>query len=177
MRSTTCSSSVLVGLVLFAGAFVLEGCRCARDEPPPIERTQKPEAPDRLRPGETLPGREIVFGMEVPSGMRVASRFPEVVQLSGHVKPEAVINYFRKLVHADTVELGTTRTVFPRARVKTDEKKRLYRIEVVSERSLTKVRIRDITPSPPVQGLNNAERWERAGRNPDGSLKDRLKAY
>lgn len=150
---------------------------CESEQPLPLRTTSSTVAPDRLLPGETLPGREKVFGIEVPPGLRVTSQFTDVVQLSGHVRPEAVTNYLRKHVVVDHVELGAQHTVFPRAYLKHDASKRLYRIDIVNERGVTNVKIRDITPPPVTQGLTEAERWERAGRNLDGSLKDRLKQY
>jgi hypothetical protein len=66
--------------------------------------------------------------------------------------------------------------VFPRVFVKGDKQKRIYRIEIHRARNLTTVNLRDITPPKVPQGLTEEERWERAGRNPDGSLKDPLKA-
>jgi hypothetical protein len=130
-----------------------------------------------LQAGETLPGREQVFGIEVPRGMRVASRFNDVVQLSGHAAPEAVANHFRDHVLAQHVEVGANQTVFPRVFIKGDQSKRLYRIEIAHAQNRTTVNMRDITPPPVTEGLTEAERWERAGRNPDGTVKDPLKQY
>jgi hypothetical protein len=132
---------------------------------------------DRLLPGEELPGRKRVFGIEVPHGLKVSSRFPDVVQLTGHVKLDSVLNVFRKQLLTEHIELGNQRAVFPRALVKGDAKKRVLRVEMVSEKGRVSVVIRDLTEPPVAQGLDEKERWDRAGRNPDGTLKDRLKVY
>jgi hypothetical protein len=131
---------------------------------------------DRLQGDEVLPGREMIFGIEVPRGLRIAARFADSAQLTGQGEPEAVANHFRGHVLAEHVEIGANRTIFPRVYVKGDKKKRIYRIEIHRSRNLTTVNIRDITPPPVPQGLSEKERWERAGRSPDGSLKDPLKA-
>jgi len=149
------------------------GCE-ASDSGPKLQFRPVSTAPDRLQAGELLPNKQQIFGIEVPRGLRVASRFTDVVQLTGHLKPETVANYFRQHVLAQHVEIGPNRTVFPRVYVKNDPKKRIYRIEIVAHRNLTTVNMRDITPPPVTQGLTNEERWERAGRNPDGTLKNRL---
>jgi PBP1b-binding outer membrane lipoprotein LpoB len=157
-------------------ALALAGCSCERDATQ-LSRHAPPNATDRLLPGEELPGRPRVFGIEVPEGMHVAARFPKLAQLDGQVKLDAVTNYFKNHVDADRVELGNGTATFPSATVKGDAERRVYRIEVVAKHGTTSVKMRDITPPPVVEGLSEKERWERAGLNPDGSLKDRLKAY
>lgn len=163
-------------LVLSSALCLCAACDDAKS-PEPLDRNLQASAPDRLRPGETLPGRERVFGIELPRGLSVAARFPEFVQLTGRVRSEDVANHFRKHVVAEHVELGTHRTVFPRAMVKGDEKRRIFRIDITRDRRMTYVKIRDITQAPVTQGLSEKERWDRAGRNPDGTLKDRQKVY
>jgi hypothetical protein len=150
-------------------------CKGERDQP--LKRTPKAPAPDRLLPDEALPGVERVFGLEVPQGLSISAQFSDVAQLTGIVPAEAVVKKLRDQVIVEHLELGTERTVFPRVFVKNDPRKRLFRIEVSSQRNRTDVRIRDITPPPVTQGLNESQRWEQAGRNSDGSLKDRLKVY
>ena len=156
----------------------LGSCRCGQDEAPPRTKAAEPgSSPDRLAPGEQLPGRERVFGIEVPEGLTVASRFPEVAQLSGHVKLESALSALQKQLEVEHIQLGTQRATFPRATVKGDTTKRLLRVELVSVRGRLDVNIRDITAEPAPEGLEERERWDRAGRNPDGTLKDRLKVY
>jgi hypothetical protein len=152
----------------------LLGCEAPAAEPAPIAEAV---APDRLTKEETLPGRSKVFGIEVPQGLSVAAEFDNVAHLTGHVKVEAVLGALRKQLVTSHVELGNQRATIPSAYVKDDASKRVYRVEIVSERGVTNVRIQDITPPPVAEGLNEEERWERAGRNPDGTIKDRLKVY
>jgi hypothetical protein len=118
-----------------------------------------------------------VFGLEVPQGLVVAAEFTDTAQLNGKVELDSVLNALQKQLVSSPIELGNRRAVFPSAYVKGDAKRRLYRIEIAAERSFTTVKISDITPPPVVQGLDEDQRWERAGRNPDGTLKDRLKVY
>lgn len=169
-------SHLRIAALLLASA-ALASCRCERDEDEALVRNPVPTATDRLLPGEELPGRPRVFGIEVPEGMRIAARFPEVVHLTGQVKLDAVTRYFEKHVVTSQVELGAGRATFPAATVKGDEKQRVYRIEVVSDRGTTSVQMRDVTPPPVPEGLSEKQRWERAGLNADGSLKDPLKTY
>jgi hypothetical protein len=155
----------------------LPGCNCERDERNTLVPNLPATATDRLLPNEELPGRPRVFGIEVPEGMRVAARFPDVVQLTGKVRLDAVTRYFQTQVLSDRVQLGKGRATFPAVTLKSDQRKRVYRIEIVSDRGTTKVQMRDITPPPVIEGLSEKERWERAGLNADGSIKDRLKMY
>ncbi len=160
---------------LAAVALLIAGCKS--DDGPKLKlRPQSSASPDRLSDDEVLPGREEIFGIEVPRGMRVSSRFADFAMLTGHARPEAVANYFREHVLARHVEVGANQTVFPRVYVKGDESKRIYRIEIAHSRNRTTVSMRDITPPPETHGLSEQERWDKAGRNPDGTQKDRLKA-
>lgn len=159
-------------------AVLVLGVACRRDEEKPlVKNAPPPVATDRLLPGEELPGRPRVFGIEVPEGMRVSARFAKLVQLQGQVQHEAVANYFKTKVVTDRVELSKDRAIFPAATIPGDEEKRVFRIEIVSDHGTTSVRMRDVTPPPVEQGLSEKERWERAGFNADGSQKDRLKTY
>jgi hypothetical protein len=134
-------------------------------------------APDRLTKQEALPGRERAFGIEVPSGMRVSSRFDDVIHLTGARSVRDLVSYFSKHVSVANVELLPDGALFARARVNGDTSPRLYRIDIAQRGPISHVKLSNVTPPPVVQGLNDAERWQRAGLNADGSLKDRLKPF
>lgn len=146
------------------------GCR------EPAESTPGPSlptvAPDRLAPEEPLIGTPQVWGLRVPDGLRVSSQFARTVHLSGSRSLSAVTEALRQQLLTSELEVTPTRTVIARAYVKGATERRLLHIEAISEGVLTRVNITDVTPPPVPSGLSEAERWERAGRNPDGTVKD-----
>jgi hypothetical protein len=146
------------------------GCRKAA-EPAPTPPAL-PVAPDRLAPSEPLIGTAQVWGIRVPDGLRVSSEFARNVHLSGSRPLAAVTEALRQQLLTNEIEVTPTRTVIAQAYVKGASDRRLLRIEALSEGVLTRVNITDITPVPVPSGLSEAERWERAGRNPDGTVKD-----
>lgn len=158
---------------------VLCACSCKRQQ-----REQQPSvfapstaAPDRLTKQEALPGRELVFGIEVPNAMRVSSRFDDVVHLTGSRTVRELVTYFSKHVSVANVELLPEGALFARARVNGDARGRVYRIDISQRGPISHVKISDVTAPPTIQGLSEAERWERAGLNADGTLKDRLQQF
>lgn len=149
---------------------------CHKEQPQPLESA--PSTPvDRLAPQETLPDVERVFGIELPHGMRVTSNFGDLALVNGPTPVNRVAEHLRPQLVASHVELGANSAVFPKVRVKGDASRRLLRIEIRRRQHLTILRLRDVTPAPVTHGLSEAERWERAGRNPDGTLKDRSQVY
>ncbi len=70
------------------------------------------------------------------------------------------------------MEFTPKRAVWERVVAKTDASRRLMRIEVTREGAATRVLVTDVTAPKPTQGLSESERWERAGRNLDGTVKD-----
>jgi hypothetical protein len=125
---------------------------------------------DHLAPGELKQGKERAFGLVLPEGMKVISRFDDAVHARGRFPPQDIANYVRKQVHVKRVELGAARTIFPHARIQGGSPERQYRIEVVNlGRGETKLEVFDTTPPPNTRGLTEAERWRRAGFNPDGT--------
>lgn len=165
----------LAGVAVLSSLLAFQpGCE---DTQPKLKLRDRPaQALDRLETAEQLPGQERIFGIEVPRGMKVASRFGDVIMLTGRVDRNAVANHFRQHVLTQHVEMAEGRTVFPRVHVKGDRSRRVYRIEIAQTRNLTSVSMRDVTQPPATHGLSEGERWDQAGRNPDGSQKDRLRA-
>lgn len=134
--------------------------------PPPI---------DRLAPGELAPGTQVIFGLVLPRGMKVSAQFPRVAHATGAVSAEDVANYVRDRVDVRRVELGAVGTVFPTVHIRGGAPDRVYRIEVNGAGTSTEMVLRDVTPVPPARvddSVPVAERWRRAGYNPDGTPLD-----
>lgn len=146
---------------------------CSRQatEPPPGPAASTVAA-DRLAQEEPLIGTVQVWGIRVPDGLVVSSEFARTVHLSGSRPLAAVTEALRQQLLTNEIEVTPTRTVIAQAYVKGAVERRLLRIEALTEGVLTRVNITDITPAPAPTGLSEAERWERAGRNPDGTVKD-----
>jgi hypothetical protein len=163
---------------LIAFCLALLGTACKRGPDPSSQAEPAAKEPgDQLAAGEHLPDAELTFGIEVPRGMTVLSRFKDVVQLQGPLSVEQLARYYRQHIAAAIVELGENNAVFPRVYVNGDDTKRIYRIVISKKRKGSLVRISDITAPPTVKGLDERERWERAGLTPSGSQKDRLGVY
>ncbi len=160
----------------FGGLLLVSLASSCRDEQK-VEQQVAAPPPDHLAPGEHLPDTELTFGIEVPRGMRVTARFPDVAQLDGSLGISQLVSYYKQHVAVAAVEMGASQAVFPRAYIRGDEKKHIYRIVISKHGKRSKVRISDITGAPVVEGLSEEQRWERAGLQQDGTQKDRLKVY
>jgi hypothetical protein len=125
---------------------------------------------DHLGPGELAPGEDALFGLKLPRGMQVQGKFSDSALAVGTLDLQALAEYVRTRVTAANVEVGATRIVFPSARIPGSPPDRVYRIEVVRQGSATRLSVRDVTPAPRrvPDGLDDAERWKRAGFSPDG---------
>lgn len=137
----------------------------------PVELTPS-VAPDRLAPGEPLIGSQQVWGLRVPDGMTIASQYARKVHLTGSRPLTAVVEALREQVTTSHIEVTPTRIVIARAYAKDVSERKLLRIEALIEGAQTRVYISDITPEPVPSGMSAAESWERAGRNPDGTIKN-----
>lgn len=141
---------------------------------PPTESTPEPApdqvTPDRLAPEEPIAEAPTAFGMPLPPGMRLTRHFADSAYFSGNVKVEQVLEHLREHALLSEVQMRTKRALIPRAHLRGDASRRLFRIEVEKIQGGSQLLLKDITPPPPVLGLSEAERWRRAGRNPDGSM-------
>jgi hypothetical protein len=158
-------------------ALLIAACKDPGGDRTPVRQRSSAATPDRLLASEELPGQKRVFGIEVPPGLTVSAQFADRAQLRGRVELNTVLKALQKQLVTGPVEYSPRRAVFANALVSGDSKKRVYRIELVAERNLTSVQILDVTPPPVTEGLSETQRWDRAGRNPDGTLKDRLKVH
>lgn len=161
---------------VLAVAITLSCRQTAQNAPPPSASTGL-VAPDRLAPSEPLIGTERVMGLQVPNGLRIAARYPKSAHLTGQVPLHVVSDALRKQVLTSHVEITPRSALFARVHVRGDVQRRVLRIEAVREKNQTRVHIADITPAPVTEGLDVPERWDRAGRNPDGTVKDRSKVF
>ncbi|MGC4092144.1 MAG: hypothetical protein QM756_30530 [Polyangiaceae bacterium] len=130
---------------------------------------------DHLATGELPPGREALFGLVIPEGMKVQGQFKDSALAFGALDAEAVANYVRDRVEVSHVEIGAARTVFPGARIKNGPEGRTFRVEVIGEGPSTRLLVEDVTPPPalpPDVGASDADRWKRAGFTPDGKPLD-----
>jgi hypothetical protein len=150
------------------------GCRSTESTAPPVASS----TPDRLAPGEKPSGTTSVFGIPVPPKLEVLHEYRTRALLEGRARSEDLAAYFREYVHVQHVEVTATGMVFPRVHIKGDPLKREFRIDIEGRKGFpTRVKIVDITKTPGVPAKTEAETWEQAGRNPDGTIKDRLKQF
>ena len=133
---------------------------------------------DHLAPGELAEGPEKAFGLAIPRTFRVGRRFDDSVFASGAASPETVANYVRRRIEAEAVEIGPTRTIFVRARVKgVGPNSPLLRVEVSEGALGAELVVRNITPAPVVPDLTEEERWKREGLTPQGKVLDPSKTF
>lgn len=159
-----------IGLVLSGIAGV--ACRSEESRPTPTATDGAPQAktPDRVAPGTLLEGEVVAFGFRAPKDMRLVARFHDAAHFEGRVKLADLEDYVRARVVARHVEVTPTRSVFPGARIRGGDPKRVYRFELVPKPPDLQLVVRDITPPPPTEGLSEEERWKRAGLTPEGKL-------
>ncbi len=153
------------------------GCRSKESPQAPVDDGVKVATPDRLTGGEQLPESEIVFGLPIPKGMRLTRHFKEAAYVTGDLDMMATLEHVRNHVEAPSVELTGEFATFARAYIKGDAQRRRFRIEITKTQRGSQLYVKDITPPPPTAGLTEAERWQRAGRNPDGTLLNENQVY
>lgn len=159
----------LVGLCAASGASA--GCDGEPQAPPSASRST-PKTPDRLAPDELAEGKSALFGLKLPVGMQVEARFLQSAHASGIVSAEKLANFVRQRVEVARVELAGSGMVFPQASIRGGDPTRRYRIEISSKGRTTKLSLDWLNPPkpPPVTGLSEEQRWQRAGISPDGKL-------
>ncbi len=151
---------------------------CDQDTSQQLERRAKDlRGADRIHSDEPRPGREKVFALDVPPELKVTARFADRAQLSARLPLADVSALIQEQLTSGPPHLEGNSLVFSAARFKNDSDKRQYRIVVTERLGRCDVLLADETPPPVTQGLSNEERWQRAGRNPDGTQKNRLQIY
>ncbi|HEU5073718.1 MAG TPA: hypothetical protein VFU02_06085 [Polyangiaceae bacterium] len=171
-RSPSRCAALLALLGLSAMGSLAAGCDSTPQAPAPSSSRGTPKTPDRLAPGELAEGKSALFGLKLPVGMQVEARFPQSAHASGIVSAERLANYVRQRVEVARVELAASGTVFPQASIRGGDPTRRYQIEISSKGRATKLSLHWLNPPrpPPVTGLSEEQRWQRAGISPDGKL-------
>lgn len=170
-------SALTLAVPLVCGCWVIACHRSSDPSDSVPEVSPSNSAADRLVRGEALPGRPLAFGIEVPPPMQVNAEFNDLVQLSGPTGVRELVSYFAKHTNVVAVEMTSSGARFARVSLKGDTSGHVYDIEISREGTTSYVRMKDVTAPPRVQGLSDADRWQRAGMNPDGTVKDRLQQY
>lgn len=164
----------LLPLALFAG--LVGGCQNDgyTDPPAPVLANRgNSAAVDQIKPGELAQGDVIAFGLALPRGMRLTSRFDKAVFADGTASAEDVANYFRDRVTAGRVETGPARTVFMGARANLGDgglSGPTLRIEISGRPGRTEVVVRDETPAVISSAKSQEEVLREYGLGPDGKL-------
>jgi hypothetical protein len=156
---------------------VVSGCKKAESVAATSSAAPSASAPlDHLAPGELPPGTETVFGLALPEGLALRGVFPGVAHAFGPLSLQDVAAYVRTRVDSPRMEFAGNGAVFPAVHISGGDPTRLYRVEVNVLGQNTELVVRDVTPVPPPPGgLSDAERWRRAGYNPNGTPIDPLK--
>jgi len=146
------------------------GLGCATDPPPPRPRVtaqRRIESPiDSVEPGELAESKVLAFGLPLPRGMRVRTRFTDTTYAIGAVSFEELSNYVRARVKAERVDTGPAKTVFLNAVLKSDKRYRL-RVEVSFLGGMAELVVRDRRPKKRDNSLSDEERYEKMGVTPD----------
>lgn len=133
---------------------------------------------DHLASGELLEGTEKAFGLPLPRGMKVEAAFGDVVYATGQLPSESVAKYVRvrvregKMIEGDYAHYGTT--TFEHVRIPTSpDKEFAITIRPAAEGvGVTKVEVRDATPTQAPVLPDEAARWKNAGLTPNGRILD-----
>jgi hypothetical protein len=154
-------------------------CGACRQKPAPAEvhEREEPTTPDRLAESEALPEAETAFGLPLPRGMHVVRQYDDSAYFQGDTDLDSTLVHLRQYLSPGTVQLLSKGAEFPRVRILGGDSQRSYRVSVSKVGRGSQVHIEDITPTPALTGLSEAEMWRRAGRNPDGSLIDPNQVY
>jgi hypothetical protein len=155
-------------------------CSACREKPALVDhepQQEQEQSPDRLAEGERLPEAETAFGLPLPRGMRLLRQYEDSAYFQGATDLEATLGHMRASLSPAVAQLTREGAQFPRVRIVGGDPQRLYRVSLNSVARGTRVHIEDITPTPAPTGLTEAEMWQKAGRNPDGTLIDPNQVY
>ncbi len=150
---------------------------CRKDVPqvevmPTTAAAGVPTAPkpvDHLAAGELVEGKEKILGLAVPREMKQQYFFGNEGLAVGEVEPELVANFVRARVSGGKLTVGASQTLFESVHVGADM--RPLRIKIERAKGKCLLEVRDMTPPPPPPGppaQTDAERWRRAGFDPNG---------
>lgn len=136
--------------------------------PSPADSASAEVPLDRLAPGELEPGNESAFGLPIPKGMHVARRFEGSAHVAGKIDRDELVSYLKRRLNTSVTTYQRQRIIFPNVTLP-ENPGSSFSLEVWTDKDVTWFRIDETTVKQPPKGLTEAERWRRAGRNPDGT--------
>jgi hypothetical protein len=158
-------------------AVAVVAAACSHDEPTdgpapaaPADSASAHPA-DHLGPDELLEGPEKAFGLALPRGAQVTSRFPDSVTATtvAHVAP--LVGYVRARVREGTLSKGATSATFEHVRIPGDPSHE-YRVRLREPSGQgTTIAVDDTTPAPDTGGTQE-ERERALGLTKDGKIAD-----
>jgi hypothetical protein len=127
--------------------------------------------PDHLAPDELLEGPDKAFGLALPRGSQVTSRFSDSVSATtiAHIAP--LVSYVRARVREGTISKGATSATFEHVRIPGDPGHE-YRIRLREAGGQGATLGVDDTTPPPDTGGTPEERERALGLTPDGKIAD-----
>lgn len=135
---------------------------------------------DTLAPNELAEGPDEAFGLPIPRLMRVEHRFDNQIIARGAVPAAPLAAYVGRHVTGAVVELARDQTLFRNAKLRSRapnrrtpvDQHRDLEIEIRRDPDALVLIVWDRTHPEVEPGLDEAERWRRAGMDPSGSIID-----
>jgi hypothetical protein len=167
--------------VVIASALALAACRNKSDDvveaspaPPPTASGASLPA-DHVPAGELAEGTEAAYGLKVPFGFRITSRFDKEITLIGEAAPEKADKYVAAHVGGGKKFDYNGNSGYRGVRVTSAPDKPLD-IDVTRVTYGTTIRVRDATPlPPPPTGMSQEDILKGAGLDKNGKLLDKTK--
>jgi hypothetical protein len=162
---------------LGALAFGVVLAACSHDDvadapTPPAAADSVPARPaDHLAADELLEGPDKAFGLALPRGSEVTSRFPDSVEAKtvAHIAP--LVAYVRARVREGTLSKGATSATFEHVRIPGDPSHE-YRVRLREPGGQgATIAVDDTTPAPDMGGTQE-ERERALGLTKDGKIAD-----
>jgi hypothetical protein len=142
----------------------------AADGGPAAEASATPI--DRLAPGELVEGTDEAYGLKLPRGLDVTSRFAPVVYASGRLPVHPVVDYFRARLQGGDLREGPTSATFQHVLVRGGTPDRELSVRIAETIAGVTVEMRNTTPPHIPEMPNDAERLKRVGLTPQGAFLD-----
>jgi hypothetical protein len=164
---------------LTVAALALTVAACRAHPPPDLmapdtgASAEADETPvDRLAPGELVEGSDEAYGLKLPRGLDVTSRFAPVVYASGRLPVRPVVDYLRARLQGGELREGPTSATFQHVLVRGGQPDRELSVHVAQTVAGVTVEMRNTTPPRIPDMPNDAERMKRVGLNPHGGFLD-----
>jgi hypothetical protein len=157
-------------------AFGVSAVACSHEEsadstPAPAAESASARPSDHLAPDELLEGPDKAFGLALPRGSQVQSRFTDSVTATtiAHIAP--LVSYVRARVREGTISKGATSATFEHVRIPGDPSHE-YRIRLREAGGHGATLAVDDTTPPPDTGGTQEERERALGLTKDGKIAD-----